>query len=93
MHYIELFIFSLYALCFFLFDPDGVVDSLVRLVLQMYDPDGVTIEYEKENESATVSSLSLKCESSAIFTLAACPDTSVPAFTLFKTPSGSNHCC
>jgi hypothetical protein len=43
-----------------LFDPDGVVDSLVRLVLQRYDPDGVTIEYDKENESATVSSLTLK---------------------------------
>ena len=32
----------------------------MRLVLQMYDPDGVTIEYEKENESGAVISLTLK---------------------------------
>ena len=62
------------------------MDSLVRLVLQMYDPDGVTIECEKENESATVSSLYLTCESSAIFTLAACPDTSGLAPNLILRP-------
>ena len=33
---------------------DGVVDSLVRLVLQRYDPDGVTKQIEKQNESDSI---------------------------------------
>jgi hypothetical protein len=37
-----------------LFDPDGVVDSLVSLVLQRYDPDGVTKQIEKQNDSDSI---------------------------------------
>ena len=35
------------------FDPHGVVESLVRLVLLRYDPDGVANQRDNQNESAS----------------------------------------